>query len=852
MTTDPYAPTPAQVVEQFRLEQEMLDGGMDRFLRKEAKEAAIGNPGRGGKWLIRRMIQPVVDYLRLEAAARRGRRAQGGGQRPLAQAITETIGLDVSAYLALRTTLGALVSAEGFSLPLTTLCIRVGRSLENEVWMRKVRAENPDLFQATMREVDEYRDPRVREKVARIMAKKGGVDAEWTERERFLVGVRLIDAIRGASGLIEVPMARERHKTVRNVVLSVEARDKMEEVRMAMGEMSPFLMPTIIPPKPWVGTRHGGYHSGLFRRLHIIKTWGTETVEELDNMDLSRVLAAVNAVQSTPWRVNERVLTVLEEAIATERGIGKLPARLEEVPPFPETERDNPAVVRAWKRVAAKAHLANRKNLGKRVQVAQVAATARKFVGRPIWFPHQMDFRGRIYAMPVGLNPQGPDYAKALLTFDRAYAIEDEVAAGWLMVSGANRYGVDKCSLLHRIEWVGQHEEAILAVDADPWGPAYDFWTKADEPFQFLAWCFDYAAFKRHGYGYLSSLPIGLDGSCNGLQHYSAALRDPEGGRAVNLIPSEVPSDIYGVVAEKALAKVKAFLCPEGPGSGIVANLDKARDLWARKGIDEKATAQAWLDFGLDRKITKRAVMTLPYGATQYSARDFIEEAIDDRLAKGGANPFYQGIDLAEARGALFKASLWLQPIVWAAIGETVKAARVGMDWLQACARVVCAQGLPVHWRTPDGFLVHQAYRDWKSTQIETVLAGQMIKPSIAEPGKNVDRRAQSQGIAPNWVHSMDACALRMFVNVATEQGIHDFALVHDSFGAPAAKVDLMVQCLKASFIHLYQDHDPILDFYFDILEQLPDEKAQNGLPAPPAKGVLDLNGIRQSDYFFA
>ncbi len=849
MTADPYAPTPAQVVEQFRLEQEMLDGGMDRFLRRETKETAIGNPSQAGKWLIRRMVQPVVSYLRMEATSGRN---GGKGRKPLAQAITEALGLEVSAYLALRTTLGVLVAAEGFTLPLTTLCIKAGRALENEVWMRKVREESPDLFQATMREVDEYRDPRVREKVARIMARKGGVDYEWTERERFLVGVRLVDAIRGASGLIEVPLARDRAKTVRQVVLSVDARDKMEEVRMAMGEMFPFLMPCIIPPRPWTATRHRGYHSGLFRRLNVIKTWGTETVADLDNMDLPRVLAAVNAVQAPPWRVNARVLEVLEEAIASERGIGKLPARLEEVPPYPETEKDNPKVVRDWKRAAAKAHLANRKNLGKRVQVAQVAATARKFVGRPIWFPHQMDFRGRIYAMPVGLNPQGPDYAKALLTFDRAYAIEDGVAAGWLMVSGANRYGVDKCSLLHRIEWVEKHEEAILAVDADPWGAAYDFWTKADEPFQFLAWCFDYAAFKRHGYGYASSLPIGLDGSCNGLQHYSAALRDPEGGRAVNLIPSEVPSDIYGVVAEKALAKVREFLRPEGPASGTIANLDRARDLWARKGIDEKAMAQAWLDFGLDRKITKRAVMTLPYGATQYSARDFIEEAMEERLDKGAANPFYSGTDQVELREAMFKASLWLQPLVWSSIGETVKAARVGMDWLQACARVVCAQGLPVHWRTPDGFLVHQAYRDWDAARVKTVLAGSILQVSIAEPGRAVDRRAQAQGVAPNWVHSMDACALRMFVNVATEQGIHDFALVHDSFGAPAAKADLMVECLKASFIHLYQDHDPILDFYFDILDQLPDEKAQNELPAPPKKGPLDLNGIRQSDYFFA
>src|SRR5690606_17380310 len=138
----------------------------------------------------------------------------------------------------------------------------------------------------------------------------------------------------------------------------------------------------------------------------------------------------------------------------------------------------------------------------------------------------------------------------------------------------------------------------------------------------------DYAAFKRFGWGYPSSLPIGLDGSCNGLQHYSAALRDPEGGRAVNLIGGEVPSDIYGIVAEKVLAKVREFLRPEGPDTGTIPNLEKARKVWAERGIDELAMARAWMEFGLDRKVTKRAVMTLPYGATQFSARDFIEDPL--------------------------------------------------------------------------------------------------------------------------------------------------------------------------------------------------------------------------------
>lgn len=843
-----YAPTGASIVEQFKLEQEMLDAGMSRFLRREEKTEQQGAISQASKWLVRRLIAPVAAALSKEVGEN-----QGAGRKARSLPYIEQVGPDEAAYLALAAILGSLTKADHGTVGLTELCIRVGRSIENELWMRQIREQAPDDLTVVLREANEYRDTRLRDSVSRIMAKKmGHGDGEWPIRIRTLVGVKLVEAVRVHTGLIEFVMTRQGRQTTRQVALTADTREKIVEVRDAMAAMSPALMPCIVPPKPWTSARVGGYHSGLFRRLRLIKTWSEELVEELDNIGMSAVLSAVNAVQNTPWRINSRVLETLEEAIASEQAIGKLPARLEEIPQFPEDQQHDKDIVRKWKRAAAKVHSSNRKNLGKRLQAAQVASLARRFVGRPIWFPHQMDFRGRLYCLPVGLNPQGPDHAKALLLFDRAYPITDERALGWLMITGANRYGVDKCSLVDRIAWVEQNEAAILSIDEDPWGPGYDFWSAADEPFQFLAFCFDYAAFKRHGWGYESRLPVGLDGSCNGLQHYSAALRDPEGGRAVNLVSGEVPSDIYGIVAEKTLEKVKAFLRPEGPDEGTIPNLDRLRALWNDRGIDERLMAGAWLELDVDRKITKRSVMTLPYGATQYSARDFIEDAIWEKLEKGARNPFYQGDEAVELGDAMFRASLWLQPLVWHSIGETVKAAREGMDWLKECAKIVCADGLPVTWKTPDGFVVQQAYREWQTKRIETVLHGTVLKMTVAEIGLKVDGRAQTRGIAPNWVHSMDACALRMFVNVAVENGLHDFALVHDSYGAPAAKVDLMVGCLKEAFISLYHDHDPILNFYEDIMGQLKDDKTIDMLPPPPKRGSLELSDIRNSDYFFA
>lgn len=838
------------LVEQYRLEMEMLDGGMERFRKQEEAARKRGDAGVGGRYFLRRLLDPLI--VGVEQAIKLANSGKAG-RRHSAIPYLQMTGAEVSAYVALRTTLNALSTADHGSLMIQSLAIRVGRAVETELWMRRFRVENKELFTVTMAEVSEHTADQQRHLIARTMARRADIEGEWPERRRLLVGLKLVEMVKDFTGIIA--FVREKAGTKEDswrVSISPAAAERMEEVRAAAAELSPSLMPTIIPPKPWTSTKSGGYHSGLFKRLRLVKTWSNEHLEELDNLGMGEVLSAVNAVQNTPWRVNVRVLEVVEQAIATERHIAGLPGRDADIPPFPPAAETDQDLKRAWKRTAARAHDENRKNMGRRLQAAQTAAIARKFADRrAIWFPHQMDFRGRIYPLPTLLNPQGPDYAKALLTFARGYPINDDVAAGWLMIAGANRYGKDKCSLTARMDWVLANEEAVLSAARDPWGPAFDFWSTADDPFQFLAWAFEWAAFKEHGWGFVSSLPVALDGTCNGLQHYSAALRDPEGGAAVNLLPGDKPNDIYGVVAKRTEELAKEFLRPDGPGIGRIKNLDRLIYQWGKRGLDAGKMAVSWLALGLDRKIVKRAVMTLPYGSTTYSAREFLEEAAKEKLGKGIANPFTASQDPVEVSRSLFNASLWLQPLVWQAIGETVKAAREGMDWLQACAKDVCALGLPVSWRTPDGFLVQQAYRSWDKHQVATVLDGSRIRLTVAEVGLEVDKRAQQQGIAPNWVHSMDATALRMFVNMAAAHDLHDYALVHDSYGAPAAKVELMTQLLKEAFVQLYTEFDPVMEFYFDMLDQLPPEGVE-ALPQPPKKGDLDVTQVRQSDYFFA
>ena len=115
----------------------------------------------------------------------------------------------------------------------------------------------------------------------------------------------------------------------------------------------------------------------------------------------------------------------------------------------------------------------------------------------------------------------------------------------------------------------------------------------------------DWAGFKAHGCGYLSALPVQMDGTCNGLQNFSAILRDEIGGRAVNLIPSDKPQDIYTEVMNLVIHRVNADTSNEE----LFGTAPKG-------GEDHRTTvgalARGWVG-NINRKVVKRPVMTLAY-----------------------------------------------------------------------------------------------------------------------------------------------------------------------------------------------------------------------------------------------
>ncbi|MDP3869897.1 DNA-directed RNA polymerase [Phenylobacterium sp.] len=825
---------------QFDLESEMVENGKHRYwdratkLRPGVTEDGHRRSGEESRTapsmcLLRMALNPmregIVAFLE---AANSGK----PGRRHLAVKHLRLVDPETAAFLTLKRCLDAFST----SPDMTNLCIKIGRTLEDEVRLRTFEKSAKGLLLAIQARFKTSNFSHHR-KVLNVMAARAGIDlgVGWTKTEALQCGAALLTIVVEHTGLFEVITERQGAKQRCMVRPTAETSEWVRKRDLSAQFLFPTFMPLVVKPRPWTGPTGGGYHFGLAGKLRLVKNRNRGYQSELKNMDMPIVLRAVNALQDTPWEVNPLILGMVASAARSGSTLGGLPeTAINPIPPAPagiplereERTEEQQQQLRAWK---GSVRVLYEENLERRQQslvLARCVAIAEQYQGEAaFYFPYTLDFRGRAYPASQYLHPQGCDYQKALLRFAVAKPLGDQGAC-WLAIHGANLMGdcpttgqsLDKGQLQERIDWVSANEDRILATAADPMGN--EWWTQADQPWQFLAFCSEWAGYVAEGNAFKSRIPVALDGSCNGLQHFSAMLRDEVGGAAVNLIPRDRPADIYMEVCRKALAQA------------------------ASDAAEGNVTAAMWLASGeVDRDMCKQPVMTMPYGSKQYGIRDQLVNKLRKRGHSVTSDAGEESDGWAECG--------YLAGAIWTSLGSVVIKAREAMDWLQACAAISATQELPITWETPDGFLVLQDYRITYEKQVDTKVAGKLYWPKLREEKEALSKQRQQSGVAPNFVHSMDGCAMRLCIDTSLDHGIENFAMIHDSYATHAGDTEVFFRLIRTSFSRMYSDHDVLASFMADMVRQLTPENLAL-LPPMPVPGNLDLSLVEGSDFFFA
>jgi DNA-directed RNA polymerase len=827
------------------LEAEKAHRRFEKRTDRAIKQAGYGATD-GAVWLTEQYLGRATDAVttKLEAASKLSVPALEAKLRQLPAASI--------ALAALQTIFHSI----GMGEPLTRTVHLLGAALAAECWAAALTADNPRLakrVEAAARRKNS--SVRHRRQHARVMAAKEGFSQKrWSPIARMVAGEWLLEAVTKAlPDVFQITGGEQtsKHKEPNRLSLMPEAEEAVCDAIEELIQRQPVFLPMLEPPLPWTGWNKGGarnqkaaYAATVVRTHH--KAIAAQVRHAIKTRQMQPALDGLNALQAVPWRINKRVLGVLRGCLA--RGL--------EVPGLPIPRLPMPAKTKPWeemddrekKRWKRQAEQTARKNLalvGERVMLTEDMATADMFASEPRFFtPMNMDWRGRVYAM-CSFNFQREDRVRALFEFADGEPIGEE-GLWWLKIHTANCGDFDKISkqpLEERVKWVDENLSMIADVATAPLRNLS--WLKADKPFLFLAACFELTSAMETGSSYITRLPVSFDGSCSGLQHLCAMTRAPEGA-LVNLTPAPLPADVYATVAQRVRDRVLT---------------DSERTDWDEGQEWRREVAKLSLDYGIDRKVTKRNVMTYSYSSKKFGMaaqqQTDLMDVLDEEVLVGkrGDHPF--GL-YAEGRiDRPSAAARYLASHVYEAVEEIISLPAQAMAFLQKTAKACAHQGKPLSWVTPTGLPWLNIYRVRKEEELKLWLHDRGVRTlyravvGVGEEEKTIDKEKTANGVAPNFVHALDASHLAFVAAAAAREGITALATVHDSFGCLASRARRFNQIIRAEFVRMYHQHDVLTE----VLEAAKRDLTHanwDKVPTVPQFGALNLEEVKHATFAFA
>lgn len=827
---------------QEQLENESAENGLAKLLSEcqQAESAGRASGSFYAKQILEKYVSRMKDAMALEMAdAFSGKPGRYAAHIALMKQTRLEPGL--VAYLSVAQTLNCVMEGNAFSdsgspnIATALLRRNIGTAIYNEHFCRSFDDANPDLFFTLTNDLNrrQSKSAQHRTAVMKMQARKNNVNwEEWSATNLHQIGAWCIDLLVEV-GMLELSTERKSAtKTVSYVNLTDTCLRLIEDTKRVVSYFRPQRLPFVEKPRDWDGVFGGGYYTKRMQNTfpRALRVSPTQLDYILPRQDDFRdtVIRTINILQSVEWCVNKQILSVQQAMFKGFKESDKPdPLECHSRPDTDWTDEEK-AQHKLWKREMAKWYTANKVKRYAAAKEAMSLSVAREFQDyEQIYFMYFADWRGRYYPLTTGISPQGQDYQKALLQFKHGDPLDSAEAVEFFLLLGSTKFGFDKGSIQERIEWVKQNHEIIMACADDPVMHS-DWWHReADKPYQFLAWCFEYAEWKRNPGTFISRLPCSLDGTCNGLQHASGMFRDKAGAVATNLLPSDRPNDIYAQVARVVEERLRGATFTDRPlpdGERVVS------------AGEQRRLASLWLSHGINRKLTKRCVMTLPYGSKKFSMGKFIRK---DYMMEYHPVEF----DVDEYK----EAASFLGEFVWNAIGEVVVKAVEGMNYYQAVCRAITRKKdcEVVRWTAPSGLPIVQTYFSTEFIQFRARQSGN-TRLKVLKEKERIDKLGHANGISPNVTHSCDASHLSNVTCAAYDAGIRSFAMIHDDYGTTAAKTALLSRLIRTKFVELYESNP-----FEKIANELESQAVEKYIPRRPEMGDLDLSEVVNSKYFF-
>jgi DNA-directed RNA polymerase len=741
---------------------------------------------------------------------------------------------DVAAVIALRECISQCAHSTSRNRPATiqVLAGSIGRLYELEVRIREAETINPMYMQKIHEQVKENASTDKRHlrnlyNVAYDRVVKGQIDSTLTEAEVLQLGKFGVQAVMDA-GLLHLVKARaanghnmysyELTQEVLEFLCDYTETDVQSILNKSTGAM-------MCPPDPWTTLNDGGYLSARRKQAQpamtlrgIRKSERKRLRAAFTEREMPVVFDALNFMQSVPFSLHAPTLAAIVRVWQSGGAVMGVPSKSgPQKPPSPFAETwvraDAPEAEVAefvrWKRSARSYYTEIKEWRGK---VREVCGFIKVSTKQPhnIWFPMFFDKRGRWYYRGSP-NPQGSDLSKAALHFGRKKPLGKR-GLFWLKVHIANCYGFDKVRFIERAKWTDTNWETIQRALDEPENHS-DVWGN-DTP-----WCMFSAAWElreaiRSGNpeAYSTGIPVHMDATCSGLQHFSAILRDPVGGGYTNLYDSSPDftgpkQDIYSKVGTNAVQAIQRDTEDSDAGKAKLA-------LW-------------WDHVGIPRNMAKTPVMTYVYGATLQGTVAFVQDYVEQDL----------GLQFPEGERPYDYAAYAAKKLI-EGIAATVPAADACMRWLRSIAKQQ-PKGQRMEWRSPTGFLVQHDYQDYDEIVVALRSCG-VTEAVVREFNEDTKPIPMQNAVSPNFVHALDASHLTLTA-LSMQASECDIVGIHDSYGTHCCDVDTMHSAIRESFVEMYRADNVLANFLWDV----------NGVGEVPMRGTLNLTDVLKSEFFF-
>ena len=663
------------------------------------------------------------------------------------------------------------------------------------------------------------------EKIGREVARR--VDFDVSDQLVILCGLFVLETYENV-GILELKKGKitrsDKHPSFH---LELASRSKFNQLFKFAPARVEGLHPASEPYADWASGTHANGKS-------IIKHSRPETIAKMTPERCPEAFEAINKFQKTGWVINKNILEVMEYA------------------------SDNPNDAFLSKDKAAMSYLTEPNKTAKaskKTEADIIKKMAKSLGDKPFFHQYTFCFRGRVYPTTAFLHEQGSDNAKGLLMLEHQLPLKEH-GADWLKITAANHFGKNKLGLGDRIDFVDDHMQQFISFAFSPF--TNKEWMMADYPLQFLACCYElmrlefWVANGNKHQDFRSSLVTWIDGSNNGIQILTAMSKDHKSAELVNLLPSEVPGDIYTYVADKvweqveqdydssideALERYVGALIDMGRGVDGAGNdkIDRIKERSAMReefrAIDEKlihnCAPSFWKSIEVEhrRSVVKRPVMTVPYSATKFG---FSNQILEDTKGLGDRLRY---MDTIWAR--------YLADIIDSICTKKMPGPTALMEvFREMCSRSV-DKGKCFSWDVPGtGFPVVQYYQNRQTGRVAYSWRGRRIKITYFLRTKGrVNKRAQKNGAAANVVHSIDGSIVHRYASTH----YYPTPTVHDSFGCHAGNAERAFLNVRSAFASVMLN-DPLED----LLQQ------HESMDLMPERGDLDIMEIMKSEFAFS